>query len=64
VIESKIKEYNEYFEYDIQAILIVYGDFGLNDEITVYDNFIKLNKSDRELIIKTNKVKTIQGNQH
>ena len=63
VIESEIKEYNEYFEYYIQAILIVYGDFGLHDEITVYDNFIKLNKSDRELIIKTNKVKTIQGAQ-
>jgi hypothetical protein len=63
VIESEIKENNEYFEYYIQAILIVYGDFGLHDEITVYDNFIKLNKADRELIIKTNKVKTIQGAQ-
>lgn len=59
VIESDIKEYNEYFEYYIQSILIVYGDFGLHDEISVYDNFIRLNKSDRELSIKSKKVKTI-----
>jgi hypothetical protein len=64
VIGSELKVYDEYFEYYIQAILIVYGDFGLHDEITVYDNIVKLNKSDRELTIKTNKVKTIQGIQH
>lgn len=64
VLESEIKEYNDHFEYYIQAILIVYGDFDLYDEITVYDNLVKLNKSDRELIIKTNRVKTIQGIQH
>lgn len=61
VLESEIKEYNDYLEYYIQSILIIYGDFGINDEIIVYDNFVRLNKADRELIIKTNKVKTIQG---
>jgi hypothetical protein len=30
----------------------------------VYDNFVRLDKSDRELIIKTLKVKTMQGHQH
>ena len=64
VLESEIKEYNEYFEYNIQSILIVYGDFGIHDEIIVYDNLVTLNKPDRELIIKTNKVKTILGIQH
>jgi hypothetical protein len=64
VLEAEIKEYGEYFDYYIQSILIVYGDFGICDEITVYDNFVKLNKSDRELIIETNKVKTNQGIQH
>ncbi len=63
VIESEIKEYDKYFEYYIQSILIIYGDFGIHDEIIVYDNFATLNKSDRELKIKTNKVKTIQGTQ-
>ena len=61
VLESEIKEFNEYFEYNIQSILIVYGDFGIHDEIIVFDNFITLDKSSRELIIKTDKVKSIQG---
>lgn len=64
VLESEIKEFNEYFEYYIQSILFVYGDFGIHDEIIVYDNFATLNKSNRELTIKTNKIKTIQGIQH
>ncbi len=61
VLESDIKEHNEYFEYNIQSILIVYGDFGIHDEITVFDNIITLDKSSRELIIKSDKVKSIQG---
>jgi hypothetical protein len=64
VLESEIKELNDYFEYHIQSILIVYGDFGIRDEIIVYDNYVTLNKSNRELTIKTNKIKTIQGVQH
>jgi len=64
VLESEIKEYNDHFEYYIQSIVIVYGDFGIKDEIIVYDNFVTLNKLNRELIVKTNEVKTIQGNQH
>ena len=64
VLESEIKEYNDYFEYYIQSIVIVYGDFGIRDEIIVYDNFVTLNKSERELTIKTDEVKTIQGIQH
>jgi hypothetical protein len=61
VLNRELKEYEKYFEYYIQSILIVYGDFGLHDEIIVSDNYAKLNKSDRDLIVKTNKVKTIQG---
>jgi hypothetical protein len=61
VLDSEINEYSEYFEYNIQSILIVYGDFGIRDEITVFDNLITLDKSSRELIIKTDKVKSIQG---
>ena len=64
VLESEIKEYNDHFEYYIQSIVIVYGDFGISDEIIVHDNFVTLNKSDRELTIKTNEVKTIEGIQH
>jgi hypothetical protein len=64
VLGSEIKEYYDHFEYYIQSIVIVYGDFGIRDEIIVYDNFVTLNKSDRELTIKTNEVKTIEGIQH
>jgi Mg2+ and Co2+ transporter CorA len=64
VLETELKEYDECFEYYLQSILIVYGDFGMHDEINVYDNFVTLKKSDRNLIVKTNKVKTIQGIQH
>jgi len=64
VLGSEIKEYYDHFAYYIQSIVIVYGDFGIRDEIIVYDNFITLNKSDRELTIKTNEVKTIEGIQH
>ena len=64
VLTSEIKEFDEYFKYYIQSILIVYGDFGIQDEIIVYDNYATLNKSNRELTIKTNKIKTIQGVQH
>jgi hypothetical protein len=63
VLNTELKEYDEYFDYYIQSILIVYGDFGIHDEIIVYDNFVTLDKSNRELIIKTKKVKTIQGTQ-
>jgi len=61
VITSEIHEFSDRFESDIQSILIVYGDFGLNDEIRVYDNRIILNKSDRELVVKTQKTKSITG---
>jgi hypothetical protein len=64
VLESEIKEYDDYFEHYIQSILIIYGDFGIRDEIIVHDNFVRLNKSDRELSIKTIKIKTMQGHQH
>lgn len=61
VLESEIKEFNDHFESYIQSILIVYGDFGLHDEIGIYDNHIILGKADRELLIKTKKTKTITG---
>ncbi len=64
VLASAIKEYNDPFEYYKKLIEIVYGDFGIRDEIIVYDNFVALNKSDRELTNRTNEVKTIQEVQH
>ncbi len=62
VIESKITEYHDYYEQYIQSISIVYGDFSIKDIIYVYDNYLRINKSDRTLILETNEVKTIEGN--
>lgn len=61
VLESEIKEFIDHFEYYVQSILIVYGDFGVYDEIGIYDNHIILGKSDRVLLINTKKTKTITG---
>ncbi|HEY5124514.1 MAG TPA: hypothetical protein VIK14_12345 [Ignavibacteria bacterium] len=61
VLESEIKEYNEYFKYYIQSILIVYGDWGIYDYIYVYDNYFTIRKTNRILIVKTNEVRRVQG---
>jgi Mg2+ and Co2+ transporter CorA len=61
VITSELQEFGDRFESYVQSILIVYGDFGLHDEIEVYDNHIILGKAVRELFIKTKKTKTITG---
>lgn len=61
VLESEIEEFYDHFEYYVKSILIVYGDFGLHDEIGIYDNHIILSKADRELLIKSKKTKTITG---
>jgi hypothetical protein len=64
VIESQSKEYDDYFEQYIQSIKIIYGDFNINDYIYVYDNYFKMKKSDRTLIMETHKVKSIEGNEN
>ena len=61
VIESQIMEYNDYYEQYIQSIKIVYGDWGIRDYIYVYDNYFKMNKTDRTLILETNEINTIEG---
>lgn len=61
VITSEIRELSDHFESYIQSILIVYGDFDLHDEIGVYDNHFVLSKTNRELIVETQKTKTIVG---
>jgi len=62
VLESNITEYNDYYEQYIKSIKIVYGDFNIKDYIYVYDNYFKLNKLDRTLILKTNEIEKIEGN--
>lgn len=44
VKESKITERPGSYEHHIQSITIVYGDWGLNDYIYLYDNMFLINK--------------------
>ncbi len=64
VVESKISEKENRFEYNIQSLRMVYGDFGLHDMIYVYDNNFQLDKSTRILLVNREQVKEIQGNYH
>lgn len=64
VIKSQINEYDDYYEQYIQSIKIVYGDFNINDYIHVYDNYFKLDKTNRMLTIKTNEIQTIEGHEN
>ena len=64
VIESQIQEYSDYFEQYIQSIKIVYGDWNINDYIYVYDNYFRINKTDRTLTFVTNEIKTIVGKEN
>lgn len=61
VIKSETREFSFRFETFVRSILIVYGDFNLNDKIRVYDNCIILDKISRELIVKTQKTKILTG---
>ncbi len=62
VIESSILESTNGFEHYIQSIQVVHGDFNINDVIYIYDNYFRVDKSDRYLIIERNKIKTIEVN--
>lgn len=64
VIKSQINEYDNYYEQYIQSIKIVGGDFNIHDYIYVYENYFKLNKTNRILTIKTNEIQTIEGHEN
>lgn len=61
VLESKIQEYDSYYEHFIKSILIVHGDFNVNDLVHVYDNYLKLDKTNRILTLNSFEVDTIVG---
>lgn len=61
VIESRITEKSDHFEQYIQSLQTVYGDFGVRDEIIIYDNNFVLDKSTKILTIHRKLVKEIEG---
>ena len=64
VVKSKIDDSVNGFEYNIQSLKTVYGDFGLHDMIYVYDNFFYLDKSTRILAVIRKQIKIIEGDYH
>jgi hypothetical protein len=49
VISSKIEEEKDYFEVYINSLSLIYGDWGIQDVIMVYDNYFRLDKNSRLL---------------
>ncbi len=64
VVESTIADKEDEFEYKIQSLKTIYGDYGLHDMIYVYDNEFKLDKITRTMTIKRELIKEIEGNYH
>ncbi len=64
VLESNVIENTDNYEHLIKSISIVYGDFGLNDYIYLYDNRFLINKQNG--LITMTKVQTdlIKGKHH
>ena len=61
VLSSEIKETKEYFEVNICSLSITYGDWGLHDVVSVYDNYIRFNKSSRLITFQQSLRKQISG---
>lgn len=59
VIESNIIENSTGFEHYIQSIRIIQGDFDIKDVVYIYDNYIRIDKTNRYLIIEREKTQTI-----
>ena len=56
VSETKMTEYNDYFEKYIKSFYVVGNDIGHRDSIYVSDNYIDLSKSSRTLTLKSQQV--------
>ena len=61
VFSSEIKETKDYFEMHICSLSLSHGDWGLHDVVSVYDNYIRFNKSNRLISFKQSLRKQILG---
>ena len=61
VLRSEIKDTNDYFEAYICSLVLTYGDWGVHDEVSVYDNLIRFNKSSRLITFQQSLRKQITG---
>lgn len=61
VLESTVMEYPGQVRYNLKSISIVYGDFGLCDEIYVFDFDFFIDKRSGEVSFKSNMIKELTG---
>lgn len=59
VLESEITETSTNFQHYIKSFHVVFGDFGVQDVIYVYDNHFVLDKSNKILVIERRLVEEI-----
>jgi len=63
VLSSNVKETKDNFEIHICSLAICYGDWGLRDVISLYDNYIRFNKESRWITFERSLQKEILGQQ-
>jgi hypothetical protein len=63
VLTSTMRESNAYFEVYIVSLSMTYGDWGLRDSLSVYDNYIRFNKNNRLISFVQLQRKEIPGKQ-
>jgi len=61
VIKSEGKELKEHIEHTLWTTQVVFGDFGLKDEISLVTVTYNVNKKDGKTTVTTKTVKKIQG---
>lgn len=61
VLESTVIEYPDQIRYNLKSISIVYGDFGLCDEISIFDFDFFIDKRSGEVSFDSNLIKKLTG---
>ncbi len=61
VVETSQSDEGGYYRYDLKSLLVNYGDFGITDEIQLYDNIFSIGKEDHILMVETHLLETIPG---
>lgn len=62
VLHSHIKETDNNFQHIIRSLKVVYGDWGIYDQIIVEDHHFSLDKAEKVLSVESSEVERIQGN--
>ncbi|MCL2290810.1 MAG: hypothetical protein FWC34_08960 [Bacteroidetes bacterium] len=61
VISSNVKERKNYFELHINSLVLIHGDWGMQDAVRVYDNYFRFDKNSQLVSFKQVFKKEIPG---